>query len=89
MLRTELKEQASVVIAVVNSMSTYYSFQQFKVSSYSCVEVSQDEFVFGVNLLQEVMLVALEDLFYSSFSLQSWYVHTDDSGRLVVMAWES
>ena len=40
MLRTELQKQASTVIAVANSVSTWDSFPQFEVSSRSCVEVS-------------------------------------------------
>ena len=35
------------------------------------------------------MQVAVEGLFYSSFSLQTWCVHTDDSGKRVVLDWES
>ena len=71
-------------------MSTYNSFPQFKVSSHCCVEVSKDEeFVFDVNLLQEHMQVAVEGLFYSSFSLQSWCIHTEHHGIPVVLDWES
>ena len=40
MLRTELQKQASTVIAVANSVPAKDFFPQFKVSSYSCVEVS-------------------------------------------------
>ena len=40
MLRTELQKQASTVIAVANSVSTWDSFPQFEVSFHSCVEVS-------------------------------------------------
>ena len=55
----------------------------------SCVEVSYDkEFVFGVNLLQGVMQVAVEGLLYPSFSLLSRCVHTEDSGKFVVLDWE-
>ena len=39
-LRTELQKQASVVIAVANSVSTWNSIPQFEVSSHSCIEVS-------------------------------------------------
>ena len=40
MLRTELKKQAPVVIAVANSVSNYDFFPQFEISSHSCFEVS-------------------------------------------------
>ena len=40
MLRTELQKQSPIVIAVANSMTSYDSFPQFKVSSHSCIEVS-------------------------------------------------
>ena len=40
MLRTELQKQASVVIAVANSVSNYDFFPQFEILSHSCVEVS-------------------------------------------------
>ena len=61
MLRTELKTQASVVIAAANAI--YLGLPQLKVFSHSCVEVSCDEeFVFGVNLLQEAVQVTLEGL---------------------------
>ena len=40
MLRTELQKQASVVIAVANSVSNYDFFPQFEISSHSCFEVS-------------------------------------------------
>ena len=36
-------------------------------------------------MLQEVMQVAVKGLLYSSFSLQSRRVHTEDSGKLVVL----
>ena len=39
--------------------------------------------------MQEVMQVAVEGLLDSSFSLQSRCVHTEDSGKLVVLDWES
>ena len=45
------------------------------------------KFVFGVNLLQEIMQIAVEDLLYSSFSLQSWCIHNDDSAKRVVLDW--
>ena len=52
-------------LSVANSVSTYDSFSQFKVLSRATIEVSQDEeFVFGVNLLHEVMQVAGEGLLY-------------------------
>ena len=35
------------------------------------------------------MQVAVEGLLYSSFSLQSWYVHTEDSGKVIVLDWKS
>ena len=38
-------------------------------------------------MLQEVMQVEVEDLLYSSFSLQNRCVHTEDSGKLVVVDW--
>ena len=87
MLRTELQKQVPIVIAVANSMTSYDSFAQFEVSSHSCVK-SPDEFVFGVNLLREVMRVAVESLLCSSFSMQSMCIHTEDSGKLV-RDWES
>ena len=46
------------------------------------------EMVFGVNLLQEVMQIAV-GLLYFTFSLQSRCLHTEDSGKLVVLDWES
>ena len=36
-------------------------------------------------MLKEVMQIAIEGLLYSSFSLQSRCVHTEDSGKLVVL----
>ena len=39
--------------------------------------------------MQEVMQVAVEGLLYSKFSKQSWSVHTEDSGKLLVLDWES
>ena len=45
------------------------------------------KFVFGVNLLQEIMQIAVEDLLCSSFSLQSWCIHNDDSAKRVVLDW--
>ena len=90
MLKPELYKQAPIVIAVANSMSTQDSIPQLEGSSHSCIEVSLDEeFVFGVNLLQEVMQIAVEGLLYSGLSLQSRCVHTKDSGKLVVLDWES
>ena len=77
-------------LSVANSVSTYDSFSQFKVLSRATIEVSQDEeFVCGANLLQEVLQVAVEGLLCSSFSVQSWCVHSDDSCKLVVLVWES
>ena len=71
-------------------MSNYDSFSHSRLSSHFCVEVSQDEeFVCGANLLQEVLQVAVEGLLCSSFSVQSWCVHSDDSCKLVVLVWES
>ena len=35
------------------------------------------------------MQVAAEGFHCSSFTLQSWCAHTDDSGKLVVLDWES
>ena len=46
-------------------------------------------FVFGGNLPQEVVQVAVEGHLYSSFSLQSRCIHTEDSGKLLVLDWES
>ena len=40
-------------------------------------------------MLQEVIQVAAEGLLYSNFSLQSWYVRIEDSGRLDVLDCES
>ena len=40
-------------------------------------------------MLQGVKQVAVEGLLYSNFSLQSWYVRIEDSGKLDVLDWES
>ena len=39
----------------------------------------------GVVLLQKAMQVAVEGLLYSNFSLQSWCVHTEDSGKRLIL----
>ena len=71
-------------------MCTQDSIPQLEGSSHSCIEVSLDEeFVFGVNLLLEVMYVVVEGLLYCSVSLLSWCVHNEGSGKLVVLDWES
>ena len=89
MLRTEPQKQTPVVLAVANSMLIHNSYPQFEVSSHPCVEISYDEeFVSGVILPQDVVQVPVKDLLYSNFSLQNWCIHTEDSGKLVVLDWE-
>ena len=47
------------------------------------------EFVFGVNLLQEVIQLEVEGLLYPILSLQSRCTHIEDSGKLAVLDWKS
>ena len=79
LLRAQLQQQAPIVIAVSNAMSTKHSFPGSCVLAHSGIEVAKDyHLIICRGALEEAAKLRVELVFYCRLGYKSWGEYTDE-----------
>ena len=84
-LSAKFQQQATVVIAVTNTISTKYSFPGICILGHSSIEITKEyHLVICRGALETAPELWVELVFFCRFSLKSWSVHTEKDGILLI-----